>query len=340
MPKVSVIVPVYNMEKYLNRCCDSLVNQTLNDIEIILVNDASTDNSIDILRYYEEQFPGKVKVIDSEVNLRQGGARNLGIQIAQGDYIGFIDSDDWAELTMFEKLYENVVKKPYSICYCNYNTRYTTEEVFSVINRTSQIDWGKEEQLELQKQLLIKPSSIWSGIYSRDFFDCAKLRFPEKLFYEDNYLVPLLICHSENINKIEDALVNYFQGNISVTRSVNNYNFFDRLDCSRMLLNDFKEKKFNPELNKAIEFFFIETFLINTAAKCYTAFEPIQRDKVCEVLKEIENILPKFKENEYLRDKCKKNWKYGVFSYLLFNHKFILDSGFSLLLLCKKIIRK
>ncbi|HIF9454009.1 TPA: glycosyltransferase family 2 protein [Photobacterium damselae] len=336
MPKVSVIVPVYNMEKYLERCCNSLVNQTLSDIEIIFVNDASIDGSIDILRYYESKYPEKVKVIDSKVNLRQGGARNLGLQIAQGDYIGFVDSDDWAELNMFEILYQTVSKMPYSICYCNYNIRYTTEEVYSIVNRTDQIDWTKAEQLDIQKQLLVKPSSIWTGIYSRDFFDYAKLRFPEKLFYEDNYIVPLLICYSKHINKVEDALINYYQGNVSVTRSINNKRFFDRLECSKMLLEYFNKNRFDPELKTAIEFFFIETFLINTSVKCYTHFVPIQKDKASDVIKEINNIMPDFENNKYLKDKRRKNRKYGLFYYLLLNHKYILDFSFSLLSFYKK----
>lgn len=93
MPAVSIIVPCYNVEKYLPRCIESLVNQTLEDIEIILVNDASPDNSIKIMKEYELKYPNKIKIIDSQINLRQGGARNLGIDIATGEFIGFVDSD-------------------------------------------------------------------------------------------------------------------------------------------------------------------------------------------------------------------------------------------------------
>ncbi|WP_294594847.1 glycosyltransferase family 2 protein, partial [uncultured Rikenella sp.] len=92
--KVSVIVPCYNAEQFLTRCLDSLVNQTLEGIEIICVNDASPDNGIAILRDYETRYPNVV-VIDLKENVRQGGARNRGIEIARGEYIGFVDADDW-----------------------------------------------------------------------------------------------------------------------------------------------------------------------------------------------------------------------------------------------------
>ena len=105
MIKVSVIVPVYNTEKYLRRCLDSLVNQTLREIEIIIVNDASPDNSIEIMREYERKYKNKVVVIDLKVNVKQGGARNEGINIAKGEYIGFVDSDDWVDKEMYKELY-------------------------------------------------------------------------------------------------------------------------------------------------------------------------------------------------------------------------------------------
>ena len=105
MPKLSVIVPVYNAKDKLPRCLDSLLAQTLSDIEFILVNDASTDGSYDILLDYEKQSPERIIVIDCEVNRRAGGARNTGLDMASGDYIGFVDSDDYILPDMFECLY-------------------------------------------------------------------------------------------------------------------------------------------------------------------------------------------------------------------------------------------
>lgn len=109
MPKISVIIPVYNAKDYLKRCLDSVVNQTLKDIEIICVNDCSTDNSIDILNEYAEKYP-TVKVIDCKVNGGESKARNIGLDNATGEYLAFVDNDDEIDLDFYEKLYNKAVE--------------------------------------------------------------------------------------------------------------------------------------------------------------------------------------------------------------------------------------
>ena len=108
MPKVSIIVPVYNSGKYLKTCLDSLVNQTLKDIEIIAVDDCSTDNSLLILMDYAKKYHN-IKVYHNRENLGQGASRNRGLDIARGEYIGFVDSDDYIRYTMYEDMYKAAV---------------------------------------------------------------------------------------------------------------------------------------------------------------------------------------------------------------------------------------
>ena len=107
-PIVSVIIPVYNSSSYLDKCIDSLVNQTLHNIEIICVNDASTDNSLDILRAWSEK-DDRVKIIDCKINGKQGTARNFGIKSAKGRYIGFVDSDDYVSTDFYKTLIDNSI---------------------------------------------------------------------------------------------------------------------------------------------------------------------------------------------------------------------------------------
>ena len=108
MPKISIIVPFYNTEKYIERCLTSLVNQTVSDIEIVCINDGSNDNSLEIVKTFANKDL-RIKILEQE-NLKQGAARNNGTKIAVGEYIGFVDSDDWVDLDYFEKLY-NAAKK-------------------------------------------------------------------------------------------------------------------------------------------------------------------------------------------------------------------------------------
>lgn len=105
--KVSVIIPVYNSEKYLEKCLNSLIKQTLEDIEIVCINDGSTDNSLEILNAYAKK-DRRIKVL-SQKNLKQGAARNNGLKIAQGEFISFVDSDDWVDFDYLEKLYNAAI---------------------------------------------------------------------------------------------------------------------------------------------------------------------------------------------------------------------------------------
>ena len=105
MPKISVIIPVYNVEKYLPKCLDSLINQTLSDIEIICINDCSTDNSLEILEEYASKDE-RIKIIDLKENQGAAAARNKGLEIAKGEYLGFVDPDDYVDLNFYEELYK------------------------------------------------------------------------------------------------------------------------------------------------------------------------------------------------------------------------------------------
>ena len=122
---LSIIVPVYNMaaEDKLIHCLDSLVNQTISDYEIIAVDDCSTDNSLEILKDYEKRYPF-FKAIHSDVNKHQGGAKNIGLKLATGEWIGFIDADDWIAADMYEKLLECAQSESAEIVMCNYYCVY------------------------------------------------------------------------------------------------------------------------------------------------------------------------------------------------------------------------
>ena len=130
-PLISVIIPVFNTEKYLKECLNSLINQTLINIEIICINDASTDNSLNILCEYAEKDK-RIKVIDLKINKRQGGARNEGLKVAGGEYIGFVDSDDWIDIKMYQRLYKKIIEEKADICSCDY---YEINSETGYINR-------------------------------------------------------------------------------------------------------------------------------------------------------------------------------------------------------------
>ena len=162
--KLSVIVPVFNMasDDKLKWCMDSLVGQTISDYEIIAVDDCSTDDSLSILQNYEKRYPGKVVVIASSDNRKQGGAKNLGLSVAKGDWIGFIDADDWVCADFYEKLLNKAEETGADMVGCDYHL--TPEHRGKV--PVPHFGWWKSGGEDLPQTYYFRLSEPFSG---RDF---------------------------------------------------------------------------------------------------------------------------------------------------------------------------
>jgi glycosyltransferase involved in cell wall biosynthesis len=295
MPNVSVVVPIYNVEKYLKRCLESLVNQTLKHIEIILINDASTDNSLTIMREYESKY-NNIKVIDSKENLKQGGARNLGVQIAKGDYIGFVDSDDWIDVHMYEKLYAKAMETNSDVVDSDYYVSDGNKILDSVISNTA--DQIGELTNEKKKKLILNNGRMWTKIFKRELFIDNDIKFPERLFYEDNPVVPLLLVHAKRLEKVNEPLYYYFKNLESTTTTNNSYHHFDRLKTSIILLEEFENRSLYEQFKEEIEYRFSELYYINTIKICLTKFDKPE----INLLFEIRNYM-KINFNDYRKNK-------------------------------------
>lgn len=169
MPKISVIIPVYNAHDYLGRCLDSVCNQTLKDIEVICVDDCSTDDSLKILREYAAKFP-QLKIIAHEKNAGESAARNSGLKAASGDYLGFVDNDDTIDLDFYEKLYQKAVE--------------TGSEIVKAEARIFESN-GREEFDKINKNIKKYNSKLffsccwWTAIYQRNLIEKNNIRFLE-----------------------------------------------------------------------------------------------------------------------------------------------------------------
>ena len=190
MIKVSIVVPIYNVEKYLRECLDSAVNQTLDDIEIICVNDGSTDSSKDILKEYEKMYSNLI-VIDQK-NKGLGGARNTGINNARGKYIYFLDSDDYIELDAMQICYEECEKNRLDIltfdAECFYDKEYSGYLMNEDYDRRSKLDneiiTGREFYIKSNKKNVYK-APVWLNVYKLKFIKDNSLFFIEDMIHED-----------------------------------------------------------------------------------------------------------------------------------------------------------
>ena len=215
-PKISIIVPIYNAEKYLRKCLDSLVNQTLKDIELILVNDGSKDNTEVILNEYKKKYKN-IKVINQQ---NQGviNARINGLKKASGEYIGWVDADDFVELDMFDKLYAKAVNDNVEVVICNYNF-YPKD----VINKEK---WFKDYNGEVDYKFLINNSVQWNKIVKKELLDRIDAIKLFKLMGESCYT--LVLINANGISTISECLYNYRVGHSSLSSNFENINWYEK----------------------------------------------------------------------------------------------------------------
>ena len=205
MIKVSVIVPVYNVEQFLPKCLESIINQSLEDIEIICINDGSTDNSLSILENYA-LMDSRIKIIDKK-NEGQSVARNLGIEMSQGEYLGFVDADDWIDFDFFEKLY-NTAKK----CACDIATagfkrykksRFKVSKFFEAELVCTNVD--DKARLDC----LPAHNYIWNKIYKRTVWFENNIKFQSGRYYEDMALVIKILNTLGKMVTVPNTYYNY-----------------------------------------------------------------------------------------------------------------------------------
>lgn len=203
--KVSIVVPVYKVEKYLRKCLDSLINQTIDDYEIILINDGSPDNSQQIIDEYKARYPEMIKTLLID-NGGQGRARNFGIDMAQGDYIGFVDSDDWVDVTMFEKLYNAAKANDADLVLCD-----------CVACRE---DGGREYMnTSVYDDPMCVSGSVWNKLFRRDTI--GDVRFASGVWYEDLPFALKLMLQSKKTAIVSEGLYFYRVSPASTMRNNN-----------------------------------------------------------------------------------------------------------------------
>ncbi|MGH1520360.1 glycosyltransferase family 2 protein [Chryseobacterium sp. JK1] len=213
--KVSIIVPVYNVENYLTKCLDSLVHQSLQDIEILVVNDGSKDQSDEIIKHFAQTHPEKIKAFSKE-NGGLSDARNFGIDHATGDYIGFVDSDDYVQKTMFEEMYLLAEKHKSKMVICNIQK---VDEKGQVTQKLTQLS-NMPEKIILEEHF-----SVFSDV---SYFACNKLfkkelfvhkRFKRGVHFEDIQLVPQLLLECDTIAQTQSFHYQYFERSDSITKT-------------------------------------------------------------------------------------------------------------------------
>lgn len=290
MPKVSVIVPVYNVEKYLPTCLDSLVQQTLKEIEIIVVNDGSTDNSLSIMQQYAKKYPDKIKIYSKE-NGGLSDARNYGIDYATGDYIAFLDSDDYVDRSMYETLYQKAVQTKADMVECDFYWVYPQEK---------RVDSRKKYRNE--KDMIMRARVVaWNKLYNRHFFNHTNLRFTKGVRYEDVDFFYRMIPYLQKIEYVKQPFIFYIQrdNSISNQQSEKNADIFKVLEN---ILQDYRQRGIYETYHLELEYMYVRFLLCSSFLRMVKIKDKTIREKLLQ--QTIDLICEKF-----------PNWKKNAHFY-------------------------
>lgn len=299
MVKVSVIVPVYNVEKYLKQCLDSLVNQTLKDIEIIVVNDGSTDSSEDIIKEYVDKYKGIVKYYKKE-NGGLSDARNYGLDYATGKYVGFVDSDDYVDINMFEKMYEKAKKDDSDIVECNFKWVYP---------KKSKDDIGIK--YKTKKEMIINARVMaCNKIYKKELLDKNNIRFTKGIRYEDVEFFYKLVPYVESISFVKDTFYYYIQRKDSIANNQNEKTA-DIFIALYNVLEYYKEKNLYDNYKEELEFIYTRFLLCSSFRRIVKIKDKnIRKRLLNETWINLNSKFPLWKENSILNSNLDKKKKY------------------------------
>lgn len=284
--KLSIIVPVYNVEKYLAACVDSLLSQTMRDLEILLVDDGSTDSSGVIADAYAAKYPQLIRCLHVD-NGGQGRARNLALPLARGEFLGFVDSDDWVRPDMYEKLCARAEKTGADIVACDFLERY---------------DDGHEKLVPaaFQNHPLSFAGSCCNKIFRASL--AGGLRFPEGLWYEDFCFSAMLLIRAERTEYLPEPLYIYRRGQES---TMHNNNAKKNLDMLSIM--DLLERELDARSRRGdFEFLLINHVLLDTISRLANQNDPARREVIARFRAYVREKIPKLSKCESYRAETRK----------------------------------
>lgn len=325
MLKISIIVPFYNAESYIERCMNSLLNQSigLECLELILVDDASTDGTLNLLKEYERQYPEQIKLISCSENGRQGTARNIGLQYATAPYIGFVDSDDWIELDMYEKMYEKITTYQCDVVYCRHirddgtgRLRDNEENKNSTIHKEKQDNvydklTGKQDALieiknDRQREEFFVSDAIgvgvWDKLYKRELLFDNHIVFPEKLAYEDICFGALIYLYVNRIYILEERLYHYFVNWESTVLRMDKPYHKDIFTVNELKWQEFEKRGALKKFPTAVKYDFVKCYYLAGMKMLLLRYTKPSYSLFLHIKNRVWELTGDYKKNPYLKN--------------------------------------
>ena len=293
MPQISVIVPIFNVEKYIRQCMESLVHQTMQDIEIICVDDCGTDKSIDIVREFAKH-DNRIKIVHNPHNMDIADTRTNGIIHSNAPYIMWCDPDDWYCNDMCEKMYNAITYNNSDVAICGTNVIYETDRNKQAADRVY-FDIEQDKTCTLTDDIRAKTNVVvWNKIFRRDIINQFDITFPSKLRYEDEYFWHTYTTHARTITFVTDKLYNYRRNSGSIMNKTFTKRADYGIDSLRIAIEYFKYLNKHGLYNSLYEYYWTHSF-----AACATA--AIQRANSRASLRAIINLASDFANKNYVR---------------------------------------
>ena len=303
MPKVSVIVPFYNVEGYIEKCLETLVNQTLKDIEIILVNDGSKDRSVDIVKKFMKEYPDKIVYLEKQ-NGGLADARNYAIPYAKGEYIAFLDSDDYVEEDMYQLMYELAKKESSDMVECNFIWEYPDKKREDI----GEIYIGQFEMLEKVRVV------AWNKLIKREILEKNKIEFPKGLQYEDVEFTYKLVPFINKVSFVKKPCVHYVQreGSISNSQNERTKEIFEVLEN---VINFYKEKEIYDKFKTQLEYLYVRYAFCSSLLRIVKIQdETVQENLLNLTWQNVNEKYPNWKQNEIIKKGEGLNFRYKMYN--------------------------
>lgn len=307
-PLVSIIVPVYNADKYLIKCLDSLVNQTFRNIEVIVINDGSSDSSETIINQFKSNYP---EIIKSYYKLNGGIAdvRNFGLKHVNSPYFGFLDSDDYIELNAIEEMYNAAISNNLDIVMSDFYWTYPEYEKIT-----------NDGPYNNNKELLVSMfATLWNKLYRTEFIRSINVQFPKGYRYEDASFLYKIIPYIEKWDYINKPFVHYVQRIGSITHN-HNERVKDMIFVFEDLIDFYKERNLYEKYKLELEYLFVRFFLGNSFLRSTQIKDKDDRDRTLKLSFELLNkTFPKWRNNSLLKRFGLKNVYYRTINQVTYS---------------------
>lgn len=297
--QLSIIVPVYNVEKYLRKCLDSLLDQGLTNYEVIVVNDGSTDNCESIIKEYVDKYPNLFSTYKKE-NGGLSSARNYGVPYAKGEYICFLDSDDYVEKQHYKKMYDLAKKDNADLVVSDFEYDWENNP-----NKILHKNGLEKVNADNKKCIFLSPLFSWNKLYRRELFSKLGCKYPEGLWYED---IPVTLGFTVNTNKISclsEVGFHYLQRQTSIMGTRNSSKLGDIFKVFDIVYEYFVKNNLLKEYNDELEYLFVEHFLMYGAERFLKADN--YKELMTKAFSYVKEHFPNYKKNKYLYTLGKKN---------------------------------